>query len=62
MLKRQGLLKTLPITAKFSGVVLTPATTKMISLDDAELLAKNGVCVIDCSWAFFETVKVKSIK
>ena len=34
----------------------------MISLADAELLEKNGVCVIDCSWAFFETVKVKSIK
>jgi pre-rRNA-processing protein TSR3 len=61
-LKRQGMLKTLPITARYSGVVLTPAATKMISLEDAELLEKNGVCVIDCSWAFFETVKVKSIK
>ena len=34
----------------------------MISLEDAELIAKNGVCVIDCSWAFFDSVKVKSIK
>jgi pre-rRNA-processing protein TSR3 len=56
------MLKTLPITARYSGVVLTPATDKMISLEDADLLEKNGVCVIDCSWAFFETVKVKSIK
>ena len=62
MLKRMGLLKTIPVTNKFSGVVLTPAATKMISLEDSELLEKNGVCVIDCSWAFFETVKVKSIK
>jgi len=61
-LKRVGLLKTLPVSARFSGIVLTPAATQMISLEDAELIAKNGVCVIDCSWAFFETVKVKSNK
>ena len=61
-LKRVGLLKTLPIKAKFNGIVLTPATDCMISLGDAELLTEQGVSVIDCSWAFFDQVKVRSIR
>ena len=34
----------------------------MISLADAELIKKFGVAVIDCSWAQFDTVQVKSNK
>jgi len=61
-LKRLGLLKTIPIKAKFSGIVLTPACDKIISRADAELLTEFGVSVIDCSWAFFDSVKVKSVR
>ena len=61
-LKRLGLLETIPLKARFAGIVLTPATDKFISIADAELLTRFGVAVIDCSWAFFETVKVKSVK
>ena len=61
-LKKIGMLKTLPVKAKFNGIVLTPATDKLISLADADLLTEFGVSVIDCSWAFFETVSVRSIR
>ena len=61
-LKRYGLLETIPLKQRFPGIVLTPATKTMISLADAELIKKFGVAVIDCSWAQFETVQVKSNK
>ena len=61
-LKRLGLLKTIPLKAKFAGIVLTPATDRIISRADAEILTEFGVSVIDCSWAFFDTVKVKSVR
>ena len=61
-LKRLGMLKTLPIKAKFNGIVLTPATDIMISRSDASILTEHGVSVIDCSWAYFDSVKVRSIR
>jgi len=62
VLKRFGFLETLPVQAKFKGVVLTPAAKQMVSEADRDLILENGVCVIDCSWAFFDSVKVKSVK
>jgi len=49
-LKRQGLLRTLSVTQKFNGIVLTPSATKIISPADADIMKDLGVCVIDCSW------------
>jgi pre-rRNA-processing protein TSR3 len=62
ILKRRGKLRTIPISQKFNGIVLTPTAKKIVSCEDAEIMKTFGVCVIDCSWAFFETVKVKSNK
>lgn len=62
ILKKYGLLSTLSKSAKFNGIVLTPTAQKVVSEEDHELIEKCGVCVIDCSWQFFNTVKVKSIK
>ena len=42
--------------------MLTPTAKKVVSLEDAEVMKTFGVCVIDCSWAFFDSVKVKSNK
>ena len=53
-LKKLGMLRTLPLKAKFNGIVLTPATKTMISMADANLLLEHGASVIDCSWAFFD--------
>jgi len=62
ILKRRHKLKTIPISQKFNGIVLTPTAKKIVSCEDAEIMKTFGVCVIDCSWAFFESVKVKSNK
>ena len=61
-LKKFGKLSTIALKAKFNGIVLTPATDTMISMSDAELLLDQGAAVIDCSWAFFDSVKVRSIR
>jgi len=61
-LKRMGYLQTIPIKRKFNGVVLTPATNLMISKADAPILLENGVAVIDCSWVYFDQVKVRSVR
>ena len=42
--------------------MLTPATDQMISKADADILLEQGVAVIDCSWAFFDSVKVNSMR
>ena len=42
--------------------MLTPAATKSVSIEDADIMREYGVIVIDCSWAFFDSVKVKSNK
>ena len=62
ILKKHGYLSTLSKQAKFSGIVLTPTAKKFISPEDHDLVGKSGLCVIDCSWAHFDEVKVKSIK
>jgi len=62
ILKKHGLLTTLNKSAKFPGIVLTPSATKMISPEDHEIVESSGLCVIDCSWQFFDSVKVKSNK
>jgi pre-rRNA-processing protein TSR3 len=62
MLKNRGYLTTLKLNAKFNGVVLTPSAKKIISPEDKDLILECGVAVIDCSWAYFDSVKVKSIK
>ena len=54
ILKRRGKLRTLPVSQKFNGIVLTPTAKKIVSEDDAEIMKTFGVCVIDCSWAFFD--------
>ena len=61
-LKRLGKLRTIALKSKFNGIVLTPATDIMISGADASLLLEQGVAVIDCSWAFFDSVKVRSVR
>ena len=62
ILKSRGLLTTLNKSAKFNGVVLTPNAGKVVSPEDYELISQTGIAVIDCSWAHFDEVKVKSIK
>lgn len=62
ILKKHGYLSTLSKSAKFNGIVLTPTATKVISPEDRDIVESSGLCVIDCSWQYFDSVKVKSIK
>ena len=56
------MLTTLNKSAKFNGIVLTPNAEKIVSPEDAEIIQTSGIAVIDCSWALFDQVRVKSVK
>ena len=42
--------------------MLTPYATKFVSQEDKEIIETQGIAVIDCSWALFDSVKVKCNK
>lgn len=50
-LVRLGFVKTLRLTQRFNGVVLTPMATKCIGPDDKSIIETCGLSVVDCSWA-----------
>ncbi len=50
-LARARLLSSLPLSASFAGVLLSPAGVGALSAADAPALAAGGLAVIDCSWA-----------
>uniref|UniRef100_A0A3B0N603 18S rRNA aminocarboxypropyltransferase n=1 Tax=Theileria annulata TaxID=5874 RepID=A0A3B0N603_THEAN len=49
-LVRSGLVKELPMTQRFSGIILTPLANTLFSLNDTETVKNKGIAVIDCSW------------
>jgi pre-rRNA-processing protein TSR3 len=50
-LARRGLLTAMPLKQPFKGVVLSPNGTVSVSPADGVHLARDGLSVIDCSWA-----------
>ena len=57
-LSKFGLLREIKINSKFQGILLTPTGKKIVSKEDHELIKNKGVCVIDCSWAKFNSLHI----
>lgn len=61
-LSRHGLVKTLKMGQKFNGLILSPVGTQCVSPSDAEIVTKNGIAVIDCSWAKIDETPFHKLK
>ncbi|EGC28723.1 hypothetical protein DICPUDRAFT_20500, partial [Dictyostelium purpureum] len=55
-LERLGYIKSINLTHKFKGIVLTPSAKQSISPADKDIVQQLGVSVVDCSWAKLDTI------
>ncbi|EIW78747.1 DUF367-domain-containing protein [Coniophora puteana RWD-64-598 SS2] len=60
-LARAGLIKELRIGSKFRGIVVSPKGTLVISPADRDIIAADGVAVVECSWARLEEIPFSKI-
>jgi pre-rRNA-processing protein TSR3 len=44
------------------GICLTPVGTRTVSPADRDVIRKDGVCVVDCSWAELASVPFAKLK
>ncbi|PIL34458.1 hypothetical protein GSI_03234 [Ganoderma sinense ZZ0214-1] len=60
-LARQGLIQTLRVGQKFRGIVVSPKGTQPVSPADKDIVAQNGLAVVECSWARLDEVPFNRI-
>ncbi|KAF0982278.1 hypothetical protein FDP41_011208 [Naegleria fowleri] len=61
-LERMRLLRSLPVSCHFRGVVLTPQGKQSVSKADRDVVLEHGACVVDCSWNQLDQVPFHKLK
>ena len=61
-LERMKMLRSLPVSCHFRGVVMTPQGTKAVSKADRDVVKEHGACVVDCSWNQLDAVPFHKLK
>jgi len=56
LLSRRGKMKAMSLTTPFKGIVLSPQGKQVLSPSDGPIIAKQGLSVIDCSWARLDEI------
>ncbi|KAG5359194.1 Ribosome biogenesis protein [Yarrowia sp. C11] len=60
-LHRLGIIKSLRVGQKYSGVVVSPNGKHVICPDDREIVEEHGAAVVECSWARLDEVPFNKI-
>ncbi|KAF9238931.1 hypothetical protein BU15DRAFT_88175 [Melanogaster broomeanus] len=60
-LARLGLIKELKVRSRFHGIVVSPKGTSVVSPADRDIVAKDGLAVVECSWARLDDVPFSKI-
>jgi len=61
-LAKRGIFRRMNLKQPFAGIVMSPQGTISVSPADAEILAKSGVSVIDCSWARLSEIPFRQMR
>uniref|UniRef100_A0A336M4S3 18S rRNA aminocarboxypropyltransferase n=1 Tax=Culicoides sonorensis TaxID=179676 RepID=A0A336M4S3_CULSO len=61
-LARHNLIKTLKLGQRFPGLVLTPSGTMSVAPEDCDIIASQGLAVVDCSWAKIDETPFERMK
>ncbi|KAG0706886.1 DUF367-domain-containing protein [Suillus ampliporus] len=60
-LGRLGLITELRVGSRFRGIVVSPKATLVASPADREIVGRDGVAVVECSWARIDDVPFSKI-
>ncbi|OJA15453.1 hypothetical protein AZE42_02210 [Rhizopogon vesiculosus] len=60
-LARLGLITELRVGSRFRGIVVSPKATLVMSPADREIVGRDGVAVVECSWARLDDVPFSKI-